>query len=90
MDVYACWYQKCFGYACRLDSGRWMFVPDLGQPDQNVYKELHLDELVFKNTEEKRFEQASRASSSLLGRVRGLVFPRYRAQSIAGRLLTRS
>lgn len=56
MNVYSCWYHGNFGYGCRTRGRKWIFVPELGQPDKNIYRNLYLDDLVFKNSFDKKFE----------------------------------
>ena len=89
MGVYSCWYREIFGYACLLESGNWIFVPDMGQPDQNVYRNLTLNDLIFTNSDEHRSAMSSTLPLSLLERVRAIVFPGFRPKSVAGRLLIR-
>ena len=50
MNVYCCWYKGNQGYCCRRRNLNWMFVPELGQPDRNIYKNIAFEDLVFKNT----------------------------------------
>ena len=90
MGVYSCWYKEIFGYACLLESGNWIFVPDLGQPDQNVYRNLELDELIFTSPDEHRSALNSSTPVSLLERFKSMVFPGFKPRSVAGRLLIRS
>lgn len=89
MSVYSCWYQNCFGYACQLDSGKWMFVPEMGQADRHIYRGLKLSELQFSAVEEAIFEYGREENRSLLQWFRALLTSRYKPQSIAGRLLLR-
>ena len=56
MNVYSCWYEGNFGYACRIAVRKWMFVPEMGQPDANIYKNLLLEDLTFKFAFENSFE----------------------------------
>ena len=56
MNVYTCWYRGNFGYGCRRQGRKWMFVPELGQQNHEIYRNLHLDDLVFKNPFDKKFE----------------------------------
>ena len=56
MNVYSCWYRGNLGYGCRLRDRNWMFVPDLGQADGAVKRDLTLDDLVFRNPRERSAE----------------------------------
>lgn len=56
MNVYHCCYQGITGYGFRTYGKRWMFVPELGQPDNRIYKNISLYELQFRNFFEKQFE----------------------------------
>jgi hypothetical protein len=91
MNVYTCLYRGNIGYGCRTRGRNWMFVPEMGQPDGTIYKNLLLHDLVFKNPFEKKFElsleRESRAIS--LSRVlRWLFLPRRKLQTIGGLLLS--
>ena len=87
MNVYSCWYEGNFGYACRIAVRKWMFVPEMGQPDANIYKNLLLEDLTFKFAFEKSFEKRYEQKSPLMGILKFLILPRSIPQSIAGRLL---
>lgn len=88
MNVYSCWYEGNFGYACRIAARKWMFVPEMGQPDANIYKNLLLEDLIFKNACEKSFEKMYEQKSPLMGILKSLILPRSKPQSIPGLLLT--
>jgi len=88
MNVYKCWYEGIFGYTCRVPSGKWMFVPEMGQPDANIYKNLLLEDLTFNYACEKSFEKMCEQKSLLTGILKSLMPSRAKPQSIAGLLLT--
>lgn len=62
MNTYRCWYQGIKGYSCRIRDKRWMFVPDIDQPDNRTQRNLDLVDLEFANKHEKRFELGYEAS----------------------------
>jgi len=91
MNVYSCWYQGNFGYTCRFHTGKWMFVPEMGQIDNIIHKNLGLDDLTFKYDREKSYEMTNEKnynSGSILGFLKSIVFPRAKSQTIAGMLLS--
>ena len=93
MNVYACWYQGNYGYACRTRNGRWMFVPELGQPDSMIYRNLSLNELLFKNPIAKTYEfhlEKSRIAYSPAGWLKRLFLPRQKRSTVGGLLFSRS
>ena len=93
MNVYACWYQGNYGYACRTRGSRWMFVPELGQADNMVYRNLSLHELVFKNTIEKSYEfnlEKNRNAFSPAGLLKRLFLPGQKQHTVGGLLFSRS
>lgn len=92
MNVYACWYEGSYGYSCRTRGSRWMFVPELGQPDRMIYRNLPLYALVFKNPIEKTYElnlEKSRSVFSLAGLIRRLFLPGRKQQTVSGMLFSR-
>ena len=91
MNVYGCRYKGNYGYVCRTASSKWMFVPEMGQADSRVHRNVEFTALAFRNRNDQRFEQERerRFSEPRLQRwLRDLVFPIPRAQTVAGRLLT--
>ena len=91
MHVYSCWYQSNFGYSCRAHTEKWMFVPELGQPDNKIYKNLLLEDLTFKYAREKSFEEMQEhrpLHSTLLSVLHSILFPRAKPRTMAGLLLT--
>jgi len=86
MNVYRCWYQGILGFGCRRGKG-WMFVPELGQVERRIYKDLTLTELVFSNDEEMRYEVQNETmmnSKSLGGWMERLRTHRTRSRSVNG------
>ena len=91
MNVYSCFYQGNIGYVCRTRGKRWMFVPELGQPDGSVYKNVSIDELVFRNPLDRKFELAceQRINRFSLGRLLArLLFGKPRTHTVGGLLFT--
>lgn len=69
-----------------------MFVPELGQKDNLIYKDLSLDDLIFKNPADKHLERQlddKAGSTALLELFRAIFNSGNKAQSVAGGLLTR-
>lgn len=90
MNVYRCWHRGILGYGCRRGRG-WMFVPELGQPDNRIYKHLALTELVFRNRHEWRFEmkkEDQRKGNSFSRLIRQFLAQRSRPHSVNGTLFT--
>lgn len=90
MNVYSCWYQGNFGYSCPVRQGKWIFVPELGQFDNKIYKNLVLEDLNFKYAGEKSFEKMREnriIRNAMLIALLALFFPRSRPLTVAGRLL---
>jgi hypothetical protein len=56
MNVYPCVYRGIIGYCCRLRGRRWLFVPELGQPDRNLRRDVSLRELVFADRRAQQYE----------------------------------
>lgn len=91
MNVYVCWYQGNLGYSCRIRGKRWMFVPELGQPDGQVYKNLYLDDLLFKNQFERQIElklENELRKFNLVRFLRMLIFPGRKPHTVGGLLFT--
>lgn len=89
MNVYSCWHHGNFGYACHLRGRHWLFVPELGQADGRIHRNLFLGELEFRNPFEKKFEVArdrELASPWLVRCIRDLLRPGYRPATIGGLL----
>ena len=91
MNIYTCWHHGNFGYGCRTRSRKWMFVPELGQPDNKIYKNLTMNELVFKNPFDHKFElelERKLRKFSPLRFFKRLLSPAHRLQTVGGLLLT--
>ena len=68
-----------------------MFVPELGQPDNKIYKNLTMNDLVFKNPFEKKFEldlERKLQKFSPLRLFKRLLSPGHRLHTVGGLLLT--
>ncbi|MGH8247989.1 MAG: hypothetical protein ACREUU_16325 [Gammaproteobacteria bacterium] len=93
MNVYSCWYHGNFGYSCRLYGRNWLFVPELGQPDGRIHRNLSLGDLLFRNTFEKKLEMArdqELASPWLVRWMRDLLRPGCKLTTIGGLLFITS
>jgi hypothetical protein len=56
VNIYSCWHQGNYGYCCPTKIGKWLFVPELGQADNKIYRNISLGEIVFKHDFEKEME----------------------------------
>ena len=68
-----------------------MFVPELGQPDSKIYKNLPMNDLVFKNPFDHKFEldlERKLQKFSLLRFFKRLLSPGHRLHTVGGLLLT--
>jgi len=68
-----------------------MFVPELGQADSNIYKNLVLDNITFRYGCEKSFkemQESRRARVSWPTLVLSIFLPRIKSQTIPGLLLS--
>jgi len=89
MNVYACWHQGNLGYSCRIRGKQWMFVPDIMQPDKNIYNNISLSDLVFKNTYEMQYEvtrEDKRERFSPLNILKSIFIQAYKPKTIGGLL----
>ncbi len=89
MNVYTCWHEGNLGYSCRTRGRQWMFVPEIMQPDSNIYNNLPLSDLVFKNTYEKQYEvnrEVQREHFSLVNILKSKFKPAYKPKTIGGLL----
>jgi hypothetical protein len=89
MNIYNCWHQGISGFAAKLDAKRWLFVPDMGQPDCRIRRNIGLSELIFKNRSDYQFELGLQAESrfSLVRTIVMWLFSAEQANTTAGLLL---
>jgi len=69
-----------------------MFVPEFCQTDNHIYRNLSLDDLIFKNPADKYSEmklEEKAGATPLLGLFQSFFNSRNRTQSVAGELLSR-
>ena len=90
MGVYMCWYQGNLGYCCRMFHSAWMFVPELGQSDNRIHKNVPFSDLIFTNPLERMFERQNEIRLNrgwnLADFVRSLLFAKFKPLTIGGRL----
>lgn len=58
MNIYACWYHGLPGYCFEHPRSGWWFVPEQSQPASAAYRHLHLQDFIFVNASDWRFERA--------------------------------
>lgn len=95
MNVYECWYLGIRGYCCRTPHSKWMFVPELGQMNNTIYKHLSIHDFVFNNAIAQEYELSIEKSLSKLRTnplllLRSLLFPTRKMRSVGGMLFTTS
>lgn len=93
MNVYSCWYHGLNGYCCRSHNAKWMFVPELGQIDNRIHKQLSLNELVFDNPYAKAHElkieqRLQKLKFNPFHLIKSLFFPESRANTVGGMLFS--
>jgi len=87
MNIYQCCYENSIGYGCRIGSKKWMFVPELGQLNNTIYKNIPLNDLVFRNPFEKNYEQnREKQLTGFLSFLKSLFNTSYRPATIGGLL----
>ena len=90
MNVYMCWHQGNFGYCCRMFDSSWMFVPELGQPDNRIHKSIPFDDLIFTNPMERMLERENEIRLNkkwnLADFIWSLLFTKFKPLTIGGRL----
>jgi hypothetical protein len=91
MNVYQCWYHGMKGYCCRNHNSKWMFVPELGQINSRIHKQISLNDLVFNNTHAKHYElglerRLQKLSISPFPILKSLFFPGKKAETVGGLL----
>ena len=90
MDVHVCKYHGNLGYGCRTRFGNWMFVPEIGETDINIYRDLSLKDLIFFNPFEKEYEfkrEAELSQFNLRGLLKSLFLPSNKSLTVGGQLL---
>jgi hypothetical protein len=85
MNVYSCWHKGTLGYCCRRHNAAWMFVPELGQYDNNIYKNVAFEDLIFRNKYESDYE-ARLERSRTAGLLQKILRKKFRAHTIGGLL----
>jgi hypothetical protein len=66
-----------------------MFVPELGQPDNNIYKNVAFEDLIFKNKyaeEYERYFQSHLDGLYTAGLLQKMLGRKYKPQTIGGLL----
>lgn len=90
MNTYACWYQGRPGYCFEHPRSGWWFVPEQGQPDSSVRRQLSLQDFVFANHADWQFEQQLHRQQQCTPRwlqcLKALFAP-IKPQTVAGLLL---
>lgn len=90
MNIYPCCFRGNLGYGCRIRGRRWMFVPEFGQPDHNVHRNLSIGDLRFSNPRAQTYERSLErpfAHAGIAGWLRGLPSGT-RTRTAGGLLLT--
>ena len=90
MNVYACCYRGNLGYGCRIRGRRWMFVPELGQRDRHVHRNVALGDLRFADPFAQTYERNQELPLTHRGFSNWLrgIHPRPTGHSVGGLLLT--
>lgn len=89
MNVYSCCYKGNYGYCCRRYNHSWMFVPELGQSDNNIYKNVAFDDFIFKNKYAEEYErdfQSHLERSNTTGLLKKILRKKFKPQTIGGLL----
>jgi hypothetical protein len=91
MNVYQCWYLGLNGYCCRGHNSKWIFVPELGQANNRIHKDLALTDLVFDNPfamqHELNVEQRlQKVRSNPLHFLKSLFIPAEKPSTVGGLL----
>jgi hypothetical protein len=88
VNIYSCWYGGVFGYCCRSYKRSWMFVPESGQFRDKISENLILNDLVFKNKQEKlnevEFEKNSNDSANVKNTDKQNIFNLNRFSELMG------
>jgi len=72
MNVYTCCYRGNLGYGYRIRGRRWMFVPEFGQPDHAIHRNVALGDLRFANAWAQNYELEQEQTFSPTGIVKQL------------------
>jgi len=89
MNLYHCWYQGIPGQCCKQQQHGWLFVPESGQVNNRMHRNLKLSDLVFRNRSEYRheLEQSRTSTASGLGKyLRRSHYLSSQAVTVGGRL----
>jgi hypothetical protein len=89
MNVYSCWHKGNSGYCCRQHNLAWMFVPEIGQIDNNIYKNVAFEDLIFKNKHAREYEneyEARLERSYIAGLLQNILRKKYKPHTIGGLL----
>lgn len=90
MNVYPCLLGNSYGFACRDRRGRWLFVPDFGQPACATQRGVPLEALEFLDPHVARAERERDAESRrrpMFARILGALRGSGPAPGVVGRLL---
>ena len=89
MNIYRCYYKGISGFASKMHRSTWMFVPDLGEVDNKIRRNLLLSDLVFKYRHQYDYEMNLPYTERLSLRqlLRKLLFTSKPAHTTAGMLL---
>ena len=93
MNVYQCWYLGLKGYCCRNHNSRWMFIPEMGQANSAIHKQISLNDLVFNNTFAKEYElklerKLNNMRKNPFSYIKSLFYKTNKSRSLGGMLFT--
>lgn len=89
MNVYNCCYRGNIGYSCRLRGRRWMFVPETGQVDRRIHRDVTLSELIFADPRAKSWEMnRERRRRGALPWLKSVLGGSEESRSVGGMLFT--
>lgn len=89
MNVYSCWYKGNYGYCCRRYNLTWLFVPELGQPDNTIYKNVAFEDFIFKSKYAEEYEREYQLRLDRIyaaGLMQKILRKKYKPQTIGGML----
>jgi hypothetical protein len=89
MNIYRCCYKGISGFASKMHRSAWTFVPDLGEVDNRIRRNLQLSDLVFEYRHQYDYEMNQPDTERLSFRqlLRKLLFTAEPAHTTAGMLL---